>query len=206
MPNNLYFYQPKDGHGLKHNPFNSIIAPRPIGWISSKSVEGIANLAPYSFFNAFNYTPPIIGFASLGLKDSVANIEQTGEFCWHLVDKNLLEKMNLTSKAVAAQESEFELANLAATGCNLIDCPRVNDAKVAMECKLTQLIQLTDRDKNKLDTWLVLGEVVGVHIERSLINNGIFDTLAAEPILRGGGAGDYFSISEDNKFELLRPS
>ncbi len=100
----IHFYEPKVGHGLAHDPFNAIIAPRPIGWISSKSKEGKLNLAPYSFFNALNYTPPIIGFSSVGDKDSLKNIKATGEFCWNLVSKPLVEAMNQTSAPLAADE------------------------------------------------------------------------------------------------------
>src|ERR1700742_4243653 len=92
----LHYYEPAQGHGLRHDPFNAIIAPRPIGWISSISAEGTVNLAPYSFFNGFNYTPPIIGFSSIGWKDTVANIAATGEFCWNLATRALAQPMNLT--------------------------------------------------------------------------------------------------------------
>ena len=129
MPDNTHFYQPKDGHQLEHDPFNSIIAPRPIGWISSKSPNGQVNLAPYSFFNAFNYHPPIIGFSSIGYKDSVKNAADSGEFCWNLVTRSLADMMNQTSIAVGSDVDEFELANIAKGQSKVIDVPHVADRK-----------------------------------------------------------------------------
>jgi flavin reductase (DIM6/NTAB) family NADH-FMN oxidoreductase RutF len=200
-----YFYRPENGHGLAHNPFNSIIAPRPIGWISSQGIQA-ANLAPYSFFNAFNYTPPIIGFASIGAKDSLSNIESTGEFCWNLVNAELAEQMNTTSQSVANDIDEFELAGLKKSSGKVISVPYVAEAPVVFECKKTQIIQLKDQYAKSIESWLILGEVVGVHIDQDLLNEGVFDTVAANPVLRGGGAGDYFQISDESKFELFRPS
>ena len=112
MSDNYHYYEPCNGHGLAHDPFNAIIAPRPIGWIASQDNAGQVNLAPYSFFNAFNYVPPIIGFASVGYKDSVRNIEQTGEFCWNLVSEPLMEKMNQTSASVEQDVDEFDVGKL----------------------------------------------------------------------------------------------
>src|SRR5471032_557652 len=110
MTENKHFYEPSKGHGLAHDPFNAIVGPRPIGWIASHSASGVLNLAPYSFFNAFNYTPPIIGFASVGRKDSLNNIEQTGEFVWNLATRPLAEAMSLSSVAAPPDINEFELA------------------------------------------------------------------------------------------------
>ena len=112
MQDDSYYYQPALGHGLAHDPFNAIVGPRPIGWIASRSAEGIPNLAPYSFFNAFNYTPPIIGFASIGHKDSLSNIEQTGEFVWNLATLPLAEAMNQSCAAVGPEVDEFALAEI----------------------------------------------------------------------------------------------
>ncbi|MEP1446388.1 MAG: flavin reductase family protein [Paraglaciecola sp.] len=205
MPDNAHFYQPKDGHQLSHDPFNAIIAPRPIGWISSQNAKGQVNLAPYSFFNAFNYHPPIIGFSSIGYKDSVKNAVETGQFCWNLVTRSLAESMNKTSAMVDSEVDEFELANLAKGQSKIIDVPFVALSPVVMECKTSQVIQLQDAKGEQCQTWMVFGEVVGVHIAQSAIKTGIYDTAAMEPIMRGGGAADYFSISENNKFELSRP-
>lgn len=201
----FYFYQPKLGHQLKHNPFKAIIAPRPIGWISTRSVDGVENLAPYSFFNAFADEPPIIGFSSAGWKDSVANIEQTKEFCWNLTTRELAEKMNLSCAPIARERSEFELAGLTSVPSNVIDAPRVGETPVSFECRLTQLIQLKQADQTPMDNWLVLGEVVGVHIDERLLEDGIYQTEKAHPVMRAGGPASYFGISTDQEFELYRP-
>jgi len=205
VPDNPHFYQPKDGHALPHDPFNAIIAPRPIGWISSKSKTGRVNLAPYSFFNAFNYHPPIIGFSSIGYKDSVRNAEETGQFCWNLVTRSLAESMNQTSAAVDANVDEFELANLVKGQSRVIDVPHVALSPVVMECKTSQVIQLQSASGEKCETWMVLGEVVGVHIAKSAIQHGIYNTGALEPVMRGGGPADYFSVNELQKFQMFRP-
>lgn len=201
-----YFFEPGLGHGLAHDPMNSIIAPRPIGWISSISASGQVNLAPYSFFNLFNYRPPIIGFASTSWKDSVQNIQQTGEFCWNLVNRSLVTAMNKTSASVAPEVNEFELAGLTMQPSKLIRAPQVAESPVRFECKLTQLFPLTSAVGEKLETWMVLGEVIGVHIDPALLKDGVFDTLAADPVLRGGGSGDYFALSAAQKFTLQRPT
>lgn len=201
----MHFYQPVQGHGLAHDPLNSIIAPRPIGWISSISAAGQVNLAPYSFFNLFNYSPPIIGFASTGWKDSVQNIQQSGEFCWNLVSRPLAAAMNQTSATVPAEINEFELAGLTMAESRLVRPPQVAESLVRFECKLSQLLPLKAADGRELPTWLVLGEVIGVHIAPQLLVNGVFDTLAADPLLRGGGPGEYFTLSASQKMTLLRP-
>ncbi|MBU2978916.1 flavin reductase family protein [Alteromonas sp. C1M14] len=201
-----HFYQPKDGHGLAHDPFNAIIAPRPIGWISTKSKSGVLNLAPYSFFNALNYTPPIIGFSVVGSKkDSLINVQETGEFCWNLVSEDLAKAMNTTSKPLTFDESEFDHAGLASVKSEVVDVPRVKASKVSMECKLSDVVQLKTASGDAVNSWFVIGEVVGVHIDKSLIENGVYRTLKSAPVTRGGGQGDYFTLSKDNFFEMLRP-
>jgi flavin reductase (DIM6/NTAB) family NADH-FMN oxidoreductase RutF len=200
-----YVYEPREGHGLRHDPFNAIIAPRPIGWVSSLGSTGIANLAPYSFFNAFNYAPPIIGFSSIGWKDSVANIAASREFCWNLATRRLSEAMNISCAPAPPEVDEFDLAGLTRAPSRLIDAPRVLESPVNFECRVTQILQLEGAGGQAVDTWLVLGEVVAVHIDEALIIDGVYDTLAAEPILRGGGWGDYFALSPDDKFEMRRP-
>jgi len=201
----FHFYEPRQGHGLPHDPFNAIVGPRPIGWISSQSKAGVLNLAPYSFFNAFNYVPPIVGFASIGWKDSVRNIEETCEFCWNLATRPLAEQMNQTCAAVPPETDEFALAGLTPAPSRTVAVPRVLESPVSMECRLSQLIQLQRADGDKVPTWLVLGEVVGVHIDRRLLKDGVYDTAAAQPILRGGGPGDYFSIGPEQLFRMFRP-
>ncbi|MBT8070152.1 MAG: flavin reductase family protein [Gammaproteobacteria bacterium] len=205
MPPSRHFYRPEDGHGLAHDPFNSIIAPRPIGWVSTKSASGQVNLAPYSFFNAFNYQPPIIGFSSIGYKDSVNNAQESGEFCWNLVTRSLVEAMNETSAMVSSDIDEFELAGLNKRESTIVAAPHVADCPVVMECKTTQIVQLQSARGDKCETWLVLGEVVGVHIAKALIEDGVYRTARAEPVMRGGGPADYFGISEANRFQIARP-
>jgi len=201
----FHFYEPRDGHRLPHDPFNAIVGPRPIGWISTRSRAGALNLAPYSFFNAFNYVPPIVGFASVGYKDSVRNIEETGEFAWNLATRPLAEQMNQTCAAVPPEADEFALAGLTPSPSRLIGVPRVGESPVSMECRLTQVVQLQRADGETVPTWLVLGEVVGVHIDATLLRDGIYDTAAAQPILRGGGPADYFAIGPEQLFRMFRP-
>jgi flavin reductase (DIM6/NTAB) family NADH-FMN oxidoreductase RutF len=200
-----HIYEPTQGHGLTHDPFNAIVGPRPIGWISSISRAGVANLAPYSFFNGFNYRPPIIGFSSIGWKDSVANIEATGEFCWNLATKALGEQMNLTTTPAPPEVDEFEVAGLTAVPGRLVAAPRVLESPVNFECRLSQLIQLQGADGAKVDTWLVLGEVVAVHIDPAFLTNGVYETATARPILRAGRLGDYFEITPETLFSMRRP-
>lgn len=201
----IHSYDPRQGHRLPHDPFNAIIGPRPIGWISSLSSDGVRNLAPYSFFNAFNYVPPIIGFASIGRKDSLRNIEATGEFVWNLASEPLAQQMNQSCAAVAPEVDEFDLAGLATEPSVVVKPPRVQASLVSMECKLSQILQLQAADGTQVPTWLVLGEVVMVHIDERLLKDGIYQTAAGQPLLRGGGPGDYFSISEAHKFVMMRP-
>jgi flavin reductase (DIM6/NTAB) family NADH-FMN oxidoreductase RutF len=200
-----HFYEPKDGHRLPHDPFNAIVGPRPIGWVSTRSNDGILNLAPYSFFNAFNYIPPIIGFSSTGLKDSVRNVQENGMFVWNLVTRPLAEAMNQTCAPVGPEVNEFELAGLTTAPSRVVDVPRVAESPVSFECRSTQIIQLEGLDKQKVPTWLVLGEVVGVHIADHLLKDGIYDTANAGHILRGGGPADYFSIGPEQLFKMSRP-
>jgi len=205
MTETVHFYEPRHGHGLPHDPFNAIVGPRPIGWVSTCNAQGAPNLAPYSFFNAFNYVPPIVGFSSIGYKDSVRNIQETGEFAWNLVTRPLAEAMNQTCAAVAPEVSEFELAGLTPMASRLIQPPRVMESPVSFECKLTQVLQLQGVDGVKVDTWLVLGEVVGVHIRADLLVNGVYDTAGADHILRGGGPADYFTLGPAQLFKMYRP-
>jgi len=200
-----HFYEPRHGHGLPHDPFNAIVGPRPIGWVSTRSNDGILNLAPYSFFNAFNYIPPIIGFSSTGLKDSVRNVQENGIFVWNLVTRPLAEAMNQTCAPVGPEVNEFELAGLTTAPSRVVDVPRVAESPVSFECLSTQIIQLEGLDKQKVPTWLVLGEVVGVHIADHLLKDGIYDTANAGHILRGGGPADYFSIGPEQLFKMSRP-
>ncbi|BDH46582.1 flavin reductase [Salmonella enterica subsp. enterica serovar Choleraesuis] len=205
MSRQYYFYEPANGHGLPHDPLNAIIGPRPIGWISSQDSEGRPNLAPYSFFNCFNYRPPIIGFASSGWKDSVNNISSTGCFVWNLATRPLAEAMNLSSASLPHGENEFNLAGLTPVPGTVVNAPRVAESPVNFECRLSQCLQLTDASGNKTESWLVLGEVVAVHIDQSLLKEGIYQTASAEPILRAGGPSAYYAIDEALRFDMVRP-
>lgn len=199
-----YFYEPAKGHGLRHDPFKAIVAPRPIGWISTRNRSGQVNLAPYSFFNAFSSSPPIIGFSSEGYKDSVRNAEETGEFVANFVTKPLAEAMNATSAAVAQEIDEMTLAGLDAAPCHVVAAPRVAAAPAALECKLLQIIQLHDVQGNALSSYLTLGQVVGVHIDPHYLRDGLFDTAAARPIMRAGYRSDYAELGR--MFEMPRPT
>ncbi|MDB6049007.1 MAG: Asp/Glu/hydantoin racemase [Pseudomonas sp.] len=205
MSDDIHFYEPTKGHGLPHDPFNAIIGPRPIGWISSQDAQGRLNLAPYSFFNGFNYVPPIIGFSSIGRKDSLRNIEETGEFVWNLATRSLAEAMNQSCAPVSPEVDEFQLANLTPAASRIVKAPRVLETPVSFECKVTQIVQLQRVDKELIPTWLVLGEVVAVHIAKSMLKDGIYDTASAEHILRGGGPADYFKIDPNSLFKMYRP-
>ena len=201
----MHYYEPAKGHGLKHDPFNSIVAPRPIGWISSRDGKGNLNLAPYSFFNAFCYHPPLVGFSSTTWKDSAGNIKETGEFVWNLATMDLAKHMNATAAHVPHGVSEFEIAGLTAAACRLVNVPRVAESPVAFECKLTDIIRLKGADGKEAQAWLTLGEVVAVHIEKSLLKDGIYQTAAARPIARAGRRGDYFVMTPETMFEMIRP-
>jgi flavin reductase (DIM6/NTAB) family NADH-FMN oxidoreductase RutF len=201
----IHYYEPANGHGLRHDPFNAIVGPRPIGWISSCDAKGNVNLAPYSFFNAFNYHPPLIGFASVGWKDSVGNIQETGEFVWNLATMDIAPQMNQTSATVPHEVDEFALAGLTPIPSRLVKVPRVGESHVTFECKLSDIIQLKGADGKKAESWLVLGEVVAVHIDKALIKDGVYQTAQAHPILRAGRMGDYVEVRPDAMFEMVRP-
>ena len=205
MTTKRYYYEPAHGHGLPHDPLNAIIGPRPIGWISSQDREGRHNLAPYSFFNCFNYRPPIIGFASSGWKDSVRNIVETGEFVWNLTTRALAQKMNESSATLAHGEDEFLIAGLTPATSRRVSAPRVAESPVNFECRLSQHLQLTAADGTPVDTWLVLGEVVAVHIDETLLEEGIYQTAKAQPVLRAGGPSAYYTIDEAQRFDMIRP-
>jgi flavin reductase (DIM6/NTAB) family NADH-FMN oxidoreductase RutF len=201
-----HIYEPKNGHGLAHDPLNSIVVPRPIGWVSTLDQEGRRNLAPYSFFNLYSYKPPIVGFSSNGWKDSVRNIAETQEFVWNLATRDLAEPMNLTSAPLPHGADEFERAGLEAAPSRLVKPQRVAATPVAFECKLTQMIPLTNLAGEEVNSWLTLGEVVCIHIDRRLIVNGVYDSVGAKPIARGGGPTDYFAVEESVRFHMRRPT
>lgn len=199
-----YFYEPSKGHGLPHNPFKAIVAPRPIGWISSMDLQGRVNLAPYSFFNAFAETPPIIGFCTSGVrKDSVNNIDATGEFVANFVGAELANEMNITSASLEPGVDEMKLAGLACAPSTIVRVPRVARAIAALECKLIETTQMKNSRGELINSWLTLGEVVGIHINDAFLKDGIFDTAAARPLGRCGYRGDYVEVN--TLFEMVRP-
>ena len=197
------FYRPEHGHGLPHDPFGAIVAPRPIGWVATRGALG-DNLAPYSFFNAVAYVPPQVMFASTsakgdrdGTKDSVAQIRESGVFCVNVVATAARDAMNATSAGLAAGADEFAAAGVAKAECETIDCPRVADAPAALECRLTQVVTLPGAAN-----LVVFGEVTGVHLRDDCLADGRFDAAAYRPLARLGYR-DYASVSE--VFELARP-
>jgi flavin reductase (DIM6/NTAB) family NADH-FMN oxidoreductase RutF len=197
------FYRPEDGHGLPHNPFNAIITPRPIGWISSRGVLG-DNLAPYSFFNGVAYVPPQIMFATTGSKpdreggkDSLAQIRETGVFCVNVVEEAATEAMNISAGIYPAGEDEFALAGLEKAQCETIDCARVAGAPAALECKLTQIVTLPGEANS-----VVFGEVTGIHLRDDCLVDGIFRSDRYQPLARMGYR-DYTVVRET--FTLKRP-
>ncbi|MDR5739007.1 MULTISPECIES: flavin reductase family protein [unclassified Caballeronia] len=203
MTGDVHFYDPNEGHRLPHDPFKAIVAPRVIGWISSRDADGSVNLAPYSFFGAFATFPYVIGFSSEGRKDSISNIEATGEFVWNMSTRPLAERMNRTSAPVARGVDEFELAGLTKAPGRKVGVPHVAESPAALECRLLQVVRLHDLDGQPMNNWLALGQVVGVHIRSEFLKDGLFDTAAARPVMRAGYRADYAEIGE--MFQMLRP-
>lgn len=198
------FYRPSDGHGLKHNPFNAVVTPRPIGWIATRGADGQDNLAPYSFFNAVAYVPPQVMFASTstkpdrdGTKDSVGNIRDTGVFSVNIVEYAMREAMNVTSGPWPKETDEFTKAGVTRQECSEIACSRVAQAPASLECKMTQIVTLAGEAN-----FLVIGEVVGVHLRDDCVEDGMFNVLKYQPLTRLGYR-DYSRITE--VFSLARP-
>ncbi|MCB8879910.1 flavin reductase family protein [Acidisoma cellulosilytica] len=198
-----HFYQPEQGHRLPHDPLKAIIAPRPIGWISTVSTSGHVNLAPYSFFNMVSDIPPMVMFSSNGWKDSVRNAEETGEFVANLAVEALAKQMNESCVAVPHDVDEFELAGLAKAPSVLVAPPRVAIAPAALECKCVSIQQLQGLGGVPSSNYMVIGQIVGVHIDPAFLKDGKFDTAGAMPLGRCGYRGDYVSVS--SLFEMVRP-
>jgi len=180
------FYRPADGHPLPHNPFNALITPRPIGWISTVSAEGVANLAPYSFFNAIGGMPPMVMFSSEGVKDSVRNASASGEFVCNYVSRDLEDEMNASSIPAPQGISEFEHCGIQSAPCELVSVPRVAKSYAVLECKVTGIIETRTVDGEKTGAVVVMGQVVGVHIDERVIKDGRFDVTLADPVTRLG--------------------
>ena len=198
------FYEPKNGHGLPHNPFNAVVTPRPIGWISTRGTDGLDNLAPYSFFNAVAYVPPQVMFASTSAKadrgdtkDSVANIRDTGVFAVNIVEYAARDVMNKSSAALGREEDEFAVAGIEKADCSTIGCARVANAPATLECTLTQIVQLPGEAN-----FAVFGEVTGVHLRDDCMVDGMFDVTRFNPLTRLGYR-DYSVVRE--VFSLQRP-
>ena len=192
----------RNDHGLRHDPFKAIVAPRPIGWISTLDAQGRANLAPYSFFNAVSDNPHIVMFSSSGWKHSVANIEATGEFVCNLATYELREQMNQSSAPYDAGVSEFEATGLTPVASSVVKAPRVGETPIALECRHLQTIRLEDLEGTPSDRWMVLGQVVSVHIDDAVISDGLIDVTRLRPLARLGYRD--FSVV-DEVFQMTRP-
>lgn len=200
----FYSYEVVRGHRLSHDPLKAVVAPRPIGWISTVDGQGRGNLAPYSFFNGICTSPFLVAFSSEGWKDSVRNAQETREFVCNLATRELAEAVNETSRGYASGVDEMEMAGLASLPCRLVKPRRVAESPAALECRTVQVIQLTDVEGRKLQTFLTIGQVVAVHLDKGCLTaDGRFDMVKAGTIARCGYAGDYAQVT--GLFEMDRP-
>jgi len=199
----MFYTTDTNQHGLPHDPFKAIVAPRPIGWIGSKGGGGTLKLSPYSFFNAISDKPKLVMFSSSGQKDSLQNVRETGVFTASLVSRHLVDKMNASSAPVDYTVNEFELAGLMPERGQVVDAPYVLEALAALECRVTQIIQPTDVDGKPAESWVVFGQVVGIHISEEIIRDGRIDMSLARPVARMGYM-DYADGGSD-VFQLARP-
>ena len=190
--------------GLPWDPFKAIVAPRPIGWITTLTPGGVVNLAPYSYFNAVGDRPNVVMFSSSGRKDSQRNAEATREFVCNLATWDLREQMNGTSAPFARGVNEMEKTGLAAAPSRLVKPPRVKDSPCALECKWLQTVRLSDIEGRVTERYVVFGQVVGVYINDDFIRDGKLDTAAMRPIARAG-YHDYFVGTPETRFSLTRP-
>jgi flavin reductase (DIM6/NTAB) family NADH-FMN oxidoreductase RutF len=197
----MFFDAIENRHGLPNDPFKAIVAPRPIGWVSTLSETGIANLAPYSFFNAVSEGPHYVVFGSGGLKDSLTNVKATGEFAINIATYALREQMNLSSARVGPDVDEFALSGLTPAPCRLIGPPRVAESPAALECRLHQIVPLPGQDGSVRD-WAVIGRVVAIHIDDRYIRDGRVDTAAMKPIARLGYS-EYATV--ETAWRMRRP-
>lgn len=197
------FYEPRNGHRLPWDPFKAIVAPRPIGWISTLDAAGRANLAPYSYFAIVHNAPPMIAFGSEGLKHSAANARATGEFVFSLATRALFDAMNASSADQAEGVSEFEAAGIAPAPSRMVRPPRVAASPAALECRVVHAMELHDQDGRPSNGFLTIGQVVGVHIDERCLRDGRFDMVAAGTIARCGYR-DYAEVT--GLFEALRPT
>lgn len=197
------FYEPKNGHGLPHDPGKAIVSPRPIGWISTRDKDGSLNLGPYSFFNMISSRPFLVMFSSEDVKDSAAVARETGEFVVNLVSRDLAEKMNASSVDAPRGVSEFGYAGLTPAPCRLVSAPRVAEAHAALECRTVDGFHPKAIDGTPAKAFVTIGEVVGVHIDDAMITaDGLFDMVRAGNVARLGYM-DYLSI--EKTFPMRRP-
>lgn len=197
------FYEPGNGHGLPYDPFNAIVSPRPIGWISTVDETGRPNLAPYSFFNAISSSPPMLVFSSEGMKDTPRNVQQTGEFVFNLATATLAGAMNASAAPLAYGDNEFAAAELGMVPSRLVRPPRVLGSPAALECRMVYFCELKDLTGAPTDRFMVIGQVVGVHIEETYLVDGRFDVVLAGNLARCGYR-DYSTL--ERLFELVRPT
>lgn len=198
----MFYETEANAHGLRHDPFKALVSPRPIGWISTRSVDGVINLAPYSFFNGVSDNPHYVMFASKGRKDSQVNAEATGEFVCSMATYDLKEQMNESSAMVAPDVDEMELSGLTQAPCRLVKVPRVAESPVAFECTYFKTVDLPGLDETSDAYAMIIGRVVGIHIEDSAIADGLVDVTKLRPIARLGYM-DYTVV--DEVFSLERP-
>jgi flavin reductase (DIM6/NTAB) family NADH-FMN oxidoreductase RutF len=196
------FYEPKNGHGLPHDPSKAIVAPRPIGWISTLSRDGIPNLAPYSFFNMVSGKPFSVMFSSDEPKHSAKNAVDTGEFVANLASRELADLMNASSIDAPAEVSEFEHAGIEMAPSVLVKPPRVAAAPTALECRVSMAFHPKDAAGNEMTSFIVMGEVIGVHIDDRFLRGGLFDATLAGNLARLGYF-DYLAVGE--LFQMRRP-
>jgi flavin reductase (DIM6/NTAB) family NADH-FMN oxidoreductase RutF len=199
----FYEHDKRDAKLLRHDPFKAIVAPRPIGWITSISAKNEVNLAPYSYFNGVCSRPALVMFASEGRKDSVTFIEQTGEFVCNLASWDLREQMNASSAPFARGINEMERVGLAPAPSRLVKPPRVAASPCALECRLIKIVAMETADGAPVDCHVVFGQVVGVHIDDRFIVDGVLDTAAMRPIARCGY--DQYAVVE-SVFSMRRPT
>ncbi|MCB1381024.1 MAG: flavin reductase family protein [Alphaproteobacteria bacterium] len=198
----MFYDAIRNDHGLEVDPFKALVVPRPIGWISTLSTEGVANLAPYSFFNAMSQDPHYVVFGSGPRKDSLRNIEATGEFAVNLATFDLRDQMNASSATVAPYVDEFDLARLTKAPCRMIKAPRVAESPACLECRLFKVIDLPD-EQGRANDHLAIGRVIGVHIDDRFIETGRVNTAAMRPIARLGYS-EYATVTE--AWRMRRPS
>lgn len=198
----MFYTTDENRHGLRHDPFKAIVAPRPIGWIGTRGLDGSRNLSPYSFFNAIGDAPKLVMFSSGGRKDSARNAEETGVFTTNFVSRHLIEKMNASSVAVPYGVDEFDIAGLTPKQGELVDAPYVAEALAVLECRVTEIRNPLDLSGKPTDDVLVFGQVVGIHIDETIIRDGRLDMALARPVARMGYM-DY--VEGSDVFEMIRP-